>query len=148
MWIFEITPDWIFHTLFYASLLAVLIGIFLKKVPFIQQYTSVLKYGGLFFLVCSIFLEGALYDYNVMQDRIEEVKKQVESYENQNKETNDKLAKLQEEFDKKNKEKQKVLKQYIKTEITRYDTKFLPGGQCEIPKEFIKAHNDAAERTK
>lgn len=35
--------------------------------------------------------------------------------------------------------------QYIDKEIVKYDTKFLPGGQCEIPQEFIKAHNDAAE---
>lgn len=33
---------------------------------------------------------------------------------------------------------------YIDKEIVKYDTKFAPGGQCEIPKEFIKAINDAA----
>jgi hypothetical protein len=34
---------------------------------------------------------------------------------------------------------------YIDREIVKYDTKFAPGGQCEIPQEFIKAHNDATE---
>lgn len=38
--------------------------------------------------------------------------------------------------------------QYIDKEVTKYDTKFMPGGVCEIPKEFIKAHNDAAEAPK
>lgn len=38
--------------------------------------------------------------------------------------------------------------QYIDREIVKYDTKFAPGGQCEIPQEFVKAHNDAAERVK
>jgi len=38
--------------------------------------------------------------------------------------------------------------QYIDKEIVKYDTKFLPGGVCEIPREFIKAHNDAAEAPK
>ena len=38
--------------------------------------------------------------------------------------------------------------QYIDKEIVKYDTKFLPGGECEIPREFIKAHNDAAEAPK
>ena len=37
---------------------------------------------------------------------------------------------------------------YVDREIVKYDTKFLPGGVCEIPKEFIKAHNDAAEAPK
>jgi hypothetical protein len=38
--------------------------------------------------------------------------------------------------------------QYIDKEIVKYDTKFLPGGECEIPKEFIQAHNKAAEAPK
>jgi hypothetical protein len=38
--------------------------------------------------------------------------------------------------------------QYVDKEVVKYDTKFLPGGICEIPKEFIKAHNDAAEMPK
>lgn len=35
--------------------------------------------------------------------------------------------------------------QYVDREIAKYDTKFAPGGQCEIPREFIQAHNRAAE---
>jgi len=38
--------------------------------------------------------------------------------------------------------------QYIDREVVKYDTKFLPGGMCEIPKEFIEAHNKAAEKLK
>ena len=37
---------------------------------------------------------------------------------------------------------------YVDREVVKYDTKFAPGGQCEIPKEFIKAINDAAEAPK
>lgn len=37
---------------------------------------------------------------------------------------------------------------YVDREVVKYDTKFGPGGVCEIPKEFIKAHNDAAEAPK
>jgi hypothetical protein len=42
-------------------------------------------------------------------------------------------------------EKGQEVIRYVDREIVRYDTKFAPGGQCEIPEEFIKAHNDAAE---
>ena len=35
--------------------------------------------------------------------------------------------------------------QYVDREIVKYDTKFAPGGTCEIPREFITAHNRAAE---
>ena len=37
---------------------------------------------------------------------------------------------------------------YVDREIIKYDTKFAPGGQCEIPQEFIRAHNSAAEAPK
>jgi hypothetical protein len=37
---------------------------------------------------------------------------------------------------------------YVDREVVKYDTKFAAGGECEIPKEFIKAHNDAAEAPK
>ena len=148
MWIFSVTPDWLYHSLFFASLLAVLAGLFLTKVPLVKQYSLLLKYGGLSALVLTLFLEGALYDYNVMQARIEEVKQQVAEYEKANQEANDKLAKLQEDFKNKSKVKREYITRYIDREIVRYDEKFKPGGVCEIPKEFIKAHNDATERAK
>ena len=33
---------------------------------------------------------------------------------------------------------------YVDREIVKYDEKFVAGGICEIPKEFIEAHNKAA----
>ena len=142
MFIFEITPDWLYHTLFFGSLLAFIVGAFLKNISFIKKYALLLKWGGLVVLVTSLFLEGALYDYNVMQARIEEAKKQVQEYEQKNKETNDKLAKLQQDFKKKNNTKKEYITRYIDREVTKYDN------QCKIPKEFVKAHNDSAEKAK
>lgn len=37
---------------------------------------------------------------------------------------------------------------YIDREIVKYDDKFKQGGQCEIPKEFYRALNDAAQEPK
>ena len=105
MFIFEITPDWIYHTLFFTSLLSVLVGLFLKNLSFIKKYTLLLKWGGLAVLTLYLFLEGALYDFNVMQARIEEAKKQTAEYEQANKDLNDKLDKLSKDFKTKNKTK-------------------------------------------
>ncbi len=142
MFIFEITPDWLYHTLFFASLLALLAGLFLAKVPFIKQYAVMLKWGGLFVFLTSLFLQGALYDYNVMQARVEEAKKQAQEYEQQNKELNDKLAEKSDKVKEKIKVKKEYITKYINKEITKYDN------TCVILKEFVKAHNDAAEKTK
>ena len=37
---------------------------------------------------------------------------------------------------------------YVDREVIKYDEKFAKGGICEIPQEFINAHNDAAEAVK
>jgi hypothetical protein len=46
------------------------------------------------------------------------------------------------------KERGQDIIKYVDKEIVKYDTKFLPGGECEIPKEFIQTHNKAAEAPK
>lgn len=142
MWIFSITPNWLYHTLFFASLLAILAGVFLAKNPLVKPYSIMLKWGGLACLVFTIFLEGALYDYNVMQARIEEIKEQVKIAEQASKDTNEKLAGKSEKIREKIKTKREYITRYIDREVTKYDN------QCVIPDVFIKAHNDAAERTK
>lgn len=142
MWIFSVTPDWLYHTLFFASLIAILTSIFLARTPLTKHYSTVLKWAGLVSLVITIFLEGALYSYNVMQERIAEIKKQVEVAEQATKETNTNLAKKQQTFAAKNTVKREYIYQYIDREVTKYDT------QCVIPESFIKAHNDAAEKAK
>jgi hypothetical protein len=142
MWIFTITPDWLYHTLFFTSLTAVLVGLFLGKISFIKQYTTLLKWGGLTVLVISLFLEGALYDYNVMQERIKEAKAQALAAEQASKDANDKLAKMSNNFKQKNNIKKEYITRYIDKEITKYDK------TCVIPKEFVKAHNDSAEKAK
>ena len=40
MFIFEITPDWIFHTLFFLSLTAMILGFVFGKAKLIKQYKS------------------------------------------------------------------------------------------------------------
>lgn len=142
MWIFSVTPDWLYHTLFFASLIAILTSIFLDRILLTKHYGTMLKWVGLLTLIVTIFLEGALYSYNVMQERIAEIKKQVEVAEQATKETNTNLAKKQQTFAVKNKVKREYIYQYIDREVTKYDT------QCVIPESFIKAHNDAAEKAK
>lgn len=39
---------------------------------------------------------------------------------------------------------QTIEKEIVK-EIVKYDTRFIPGGECEIPREFITLHNRSAE---
>ena len=142
MWIFSITPDWIFHSLFYVSVVAMILGFVFGKAKLIKQYTLMLKISGSIGLVIALFLEGALFDYNVMQTRIEEAKQQTAEYEQKNQELNDKLAKKSKATKEKIQVKKEYITRYIDREVKKYDN------QCVIPKPFIDAHNQSAERAK
>lgn len=142
MFIYSVTPDWIFHTLFYLSIVAMILGFAFGKVKFIKQYTQMLKISGVIGFVIATFLEGGLYDYNVMQARIEEAKKQTAQYEQANKDLNDKLAKKTSKTKEKIKTKTEYVTRYIDREVTKYDN------TCVIPKPFVDAHNQSAERVK
>jgi cell shape-determining protein MreC len=142
MFIFDITPAWIFHTLFYLSLVAMILGFVFGKAKLIKQYALMLKISGVLGFVIATFLEGAMYDYNVMQARIEEAKQQTAEYEQKNKELNDKLAKKSSKVKEKIQVKKEYITRYIDREVKKYDN------TCVIPKPFIDAHNQSAEKAK
>jgi hypothetical protein len=142
MWIVQYLPDWVFHTLFFLSLTATLLGFFLGQVKYIKQYTLLLKLSGVIGLVLAILLEGALLDNKIWQERVKEVEAKLAKAEEESKKANDQLATKSAKQTKKQKEKTIIVKQYITREVTKYDN------QCVIPKEFVKAHNDAAEKAK
>lgn len=142
MFIFEITPSWIFHSLFYLSIVSMILGFAFGKAKLIKQWALMLKISGVIGFAISTFLEGALYDYNVMQSRIEEAKQQTAEYEQKNKDLNDKLAKKSSKVKEKIQVKKEYITRYIDREVKKYDN------QCVIPNEFVKAHNDSAEKTK
>lgn len=142
MFIFEITPSWIFHSLFYLSIVSMILGFVFGKAKLIKQWSLMLKISGVIGFAVSTFLEGALYDYNVMQSRIEEAKQQTAQYEQANKDLNDKLAKKSSKVKEKIQVKKEYITRYIDREVTKYDN------QCVIPKPFVDAHNQSAERTK
>ncbi len=148
MWILKFLPDWFLHLSLIASVLAVLIGTLLGNLSFVKQYALPLKVIGGIVLVLSLFLEGALHDNKVWEARVLEVEAKLAKAEaeaaKQNSKLTDKVATKQQQV----REKTIVVKQYIDREVTKYDTKFMPGGICEIPREFIKSHNDAAEPLK
>jgi cell shape-determining protein MreC len=142
MFIFEITPNWIFHGLFYTSVVSMILGFAFGKAKLIKQYALMLKISGVIGFATATFLEGALYDYNVMQARIEEAKQQTAEYEQKNQELNNKLAKKTNATKEKIKVKKEYVTRYIDREVTKYDN------TCVIPKPFVDAHNQSAERAK
>ena len=145
MWILSITPDWVFHSILLAGVVGLFLAFILSFLPFIKRYKLIIQVVSLLLLTFGVFMEGAMLNEQTWKLRVAEVSQQIKEAEVQSAKENTKIV-----------EKIVVKKEYIKTrgkdiikyidkEIVKYDTKFAPGGVCEIPKEFIKAHNDAAQ---
>ena len=148
MWILSFLPDWIFHAIVIAGLVAVIVGTFLKSIPIINNYSLPIKVIGYIALTLGIFLEGGLNNEKVWQARVKEVEAKLAIAEQQSKEENVKIVNKVVTKTQIIRTRGNDIVKYIDREIIKYDTKFAPGGQCEIPKEFIKSHNDAAQEPK
>jgi energy-coupling factor transporter transmembrane protein EcfT len=148
MWILSFLPDWIFHAIVIAGLVAVIVGTFLKSIPIINNYSLPIKVIGYIVLALGIFLEGGLNNEKVWQARVKEVEAKLAIAEQQSKEENVKIETKVITKTQVIRTRGKDIVKYVDREIVKYDTKFAPGGVCEIPKEFVKAHNDAAEAPK
>lgn len=93
-------------------------------------------------------MAGAIHDNEAWEARVKEMEEKVAAAEAQSKEENVKIVeKVVNKIQIVKTRGQDIVK-YVDREVVKYDTKFAPGGVCEIPKEFIKAHNDAAEAPK
>ena len=93
-------------------------------------------------------MAGAIHDNEAWEDRVREMEEKVAAAEAQSKEENVKIVeKVVNKIQIVKTRGQDIVK-YVDREVVKYDTKFAPGGVCEIPKEFIKAHNDSAEAPK
>jgi|TARA_R110000868_G_scaffold3344_1_gene21744 hypothetical protein len=148
MWILYLLPSWYTHAVPALGLALILVSMFLKVIPFISTYYIPLRIIGLVTLLFGIFFEGVMYSGKDLHDKIKELEAKVAAAEAKSAEVNTKIVE-------KIVTKQKIVKErgadiikYVDKEIIKYDVKFAPGGQCEIPKEFISIHNKAAEEIK
>ena len=148
MWILYLLPSWYTHAVPVLGLALILVSMFLKVIPFISTYYIPLRIIGLVTLLFGIFFEGVMYSGKDLHDKIKELEAKVVAAEAKSAEVNTKIVE-------KIVTKQKIVKErgadiikYVDKEIIKYDVKFAPGGQCEIPKEFISIHNKAAEEIK
>jgi len=148
MWILSVLPDWVFHLMLLAGVLGTVAGFVLGMVPAVKQYVLPIRVISLLVLSLALYLEGGLADYKAWELKVKEVEAKLAGAEAKSAKENVKIVeKVVKKTEYITRQGREVVK-YIDREIVKYDTKFAPGGQCEIPKEFIKAHNDAAEAPK
>ena len=134
MWILKFLPNWIF----YGLLIGGIIGLFASR--FIPSYyrTAVQAVCAAFFVI-GVYMSGAISDNDAWLARVAEMEAKVAKAEEQSKEQNTKIETKVVNKIQIVKTRGENIIQYVDKEVAKYDN------QCVIPKEFVKAHNDAAE---
>ena len=145
MWYISLLPSIVFHAILAAGLLFIFVSMVLKVVPFISTCYIPIRIVGFVLFVLGVYFEGGLGIQAAMMERVKEMEAKVAAAEAESKKEN---IKIQEKIVYKQqivREKGAEVIKYIDREIVKYDTKFAPGGICELPKEFFISHNEAAK---
>ena len=152
MWILHFLPDavilWTCNIVLLAGLLLTVTAFFIKRIPIINQYRMPAQVLGIALLVMGVYWRGGYAIEQEWRERVAEVEARVAAAEAKSAEENVKIVTKVVTKTQVIRTRGETITKYIDREIIQYDTKFAPGGQCEIPKEFIKAINDAAEAPK
>ena len=152
MWMLSFIPDSliavIVHIIFAIGVIGFFVGSLASILPFISVYGKIIKNVAGVLLIVGLYLEGGLGVEQDWRKKVAEMEAKVALAEQQSVKENvrivEKIVKQTEYI----KTRGKDIVKYVDREVVKYDTKFASGGQCEIPKEFIKALNAAAEMPK
>jgi energy-coupling factor transporter transmembrane protein EcfT len=152
MWILHFLPDamilWICNIVLLAGIFLTVAAFFIKRIPVINQYRIPAQVLGIALLVIGVYWRGGYAIEMEWRERVAEVEARVAAAEAQSKEENVKIVTKVVTKTQVIRTRGADIVKYVDREIVRYDEKFAKGGICEIPQEFIKAHNSAAEAPK
>ena len=145
MWILQWLPDWIFYAIFFVGLLGLLATYIMKFIPFVYVYRTPIQAISILAIAIGTYMSGAISNEEAWQARVKEMEAKVAAAEVQSVKENVKIVeKVVKKTEYITRRGQDII-QYVDREVVKYDTKFAPNGVCELPNEFIKAINNAAE---
>jgi uncharacterized membrane protein len=148
MWILQWLPNWIFYGIFFAGLLGLLATYVMKFIPFVYVYRTPIQAVSVLAIVIGTYMSGAISNEEAWQTKVKEMEAKVAAAEIESQKENVKIVeKIVKKTEYITRRGQDII-QYVDREVVKYDDRFRPGGQCELPKEFIKAINNAAEAPK
>lgn len=142
MWVLNFLPDWIFHFLLAVGICGLVVSYFMKFIPFVYLYKTPIQLVSVVVVVGSMFMLGAAWNDQVWKDRVAEMEQKVAAAEVKSAEENVKIVtKIVKKTEIVRTKGDEIIK-YVDKEVVKYNDK------CEIPNEFVKALNDAAEVSK
>jgi len=148
MWILSWLPNWIFYGIFFAGLLGLLATYVMKFIPFVYVYRTPIQAISVLAIAIGTYMSGAISNEEAWQTRVKEMEAKVAAAEAESQKENVKIVEKVVNKVQIVRTRGEDIVKYVDKEIVKYDTKFLPGEICEIPNEFVEAHNRAAEAPK
>ncbi len=152
MFILHFLPDalilWVCNIVLLSGLLLTAAAFFIRRIPVINQYRTPAQVLGIALLVVGVYWRGGYAIEQEWRERVAEVEARVAAAEAKSAEENVKIVTKVVTKTQVIRTRGADIVKYVDREIVRYDEKFAKGGICEIPQEFIKAHNSAAEAPK
>jgi hypothetical protein len=144
MWILKWLPDWIFYAILLIGILGYAVTYLLRFIPIpaIYIYKTPIQLGSIFLIVIGVFMAGAIHNEEAWNDRVKEMEIKIQKVQAESAEQNVKIVEKVVTKTQIIREKADATVKYIDREVVKYDA------SCVIPKEFVKAINDAAEQPK
>ena len=140
MWVLSFLPDWIFYAIGLLGVAGLCASYLMKFIPFVYVYKTPIQIISILCIVIGAFMGGASYNEQIWAKRVQEVEKKVAVAEVKSKEENVKVTtKVVTKMQLVRERGQDIVK-YVDREVVKYDS------TCIIPKEFVEAHNKAADK--
>jgi len=155
MWMLSFVPDSLLEMvvnglLVLGAVLSFLAFFVINRIlrwwPGLSPYYNLFQIISFAILLGAVFFKGSYSTEASWRDKVKEAQERAAKAEQEARDTNEELARVAAGKIKYIKGRTEYINQYIDREVTKWDTKFLPGGICEIPKEFIEAHNKGATK--
>ena len=147
MWILHFLPDsvilWATNILLLTGVALTIAGFFAHRIPLVWQYQLPFKVLGVALLAAGVYFRGGYGVEMAWRERVAEVEAQLKLAQQESEQLNDRLEAAAQKRTQTVRTRTEYITRYIDREIVKYDTKFLPGQQCEIPQEFYKAYNES-----
>lgn len=138
MWILQFLPNWIFYVLCFAGIAAFLVTKFVKILPNAQ----LIQAASVAVVAVSIYMIGAISNNDAWLARVKEMEAKVAEAEAKSATANTDIVEKTVIKTQVIKERGQDIVKYVDREVVKYDT------TCIVPKEFVAAHNKAAEAPK
>ena len=144
MWILSFIPDsflaWVINIILIAGIAGTVAGFFLKFIPFINRYSTVLQLVGVVLLVAGVYFKGSYSTEMHWRNKVDEMNAQIDRIKAES-------SKASKQVVYKYIERTKVVKEKndaIRTQVTKYITKEADAN-CTIPGSVVVLHDTAAK---